>query len=162
MIEMSELAKEFVKFFDCEYEYFPNNTYEEIMEKFEKSIEDGKEKEYFPVIVTVDETLLECFSFNVSDDEEFTIEDVREYRKKYISSIYSEGGENILKDLVNRRKDEAEDDEIDWEEEILGAFEDSGEDRLNSPIGFLDYRTEKPVELFIVKVPVKNPECLTS
>ena len=108
MIEMSELAKEFVKFFDCEYEYFPQ-------------------------------------------------EDVRKYREKYISSIYSEGGENILKDLIARRKDEAEDDEVDWEEEILGEFEDSGEDRLNSPIGFLDFETEKPVELFIVKVPVKNP-----
>lgn len=157
MVEMSELAKEFVEFFNCEYEYFPNNTYEEIMEKFEKYVEEGKEKGYFPVIVTVDETLLECFSFNVSDDEEFTIEDVRKYREKYISSIYSEGGENILRDLIARRKDEAEDDEVDWEEEILGEFEDSGEDRLNSPIGFLDYRTEKPVELFIVKVPVKNP-----
>ena len=127
------------------------------MEKFEKYVEEGKEKGYFPVIVTVDETLLECLAFNVSDDEEFNIEDVRKYREKYISSIYSEGGENILKDLVNRRKDEAEDDEVDWEEEILGEFEDSGEDRLNSPIGFLDYRTEKPEELFIVKVPVKNP-----
>ena len=110
MIEMSELAKEFVKFFDCEYEYFPQNAYEEIMEKFEKYEEEGKEKGYFPVIVTVDETLLECLAFNVSDDEEFTIEDVRKYREKYISSIYSEGGENILKDLVDRRKDEAEDD----------------------------------------------------
>lgn len=164
MVEMSELAKEFVEFFDCEYEYFPNNTYEEIMEKFEKYVEDGKEKGYFPVIVTVDETFLECFSFNVSDDEEFNIEDVRKYREKYISSIYSEGGENILRDLVNRRKEEAEDDEIDWEDEILGEFEDSGEDRLNSPIGFLnyktnklDYKTNRPLELFIVKVPVKNP-----
>ena len=36
MLNMTDLAKEFVNFFDCEYEYFPNNTYEEIMEKFEK------------------------------------------------------------------------------------------------------------------------------
>ncbi len=104
MVEMSELAKEFVEFFDCEYEYFPKNTYEEIMEKFEKYVEEGKEKGYFPVIVTVDETLLECFSFNVSDNEEFNIEDVRKYREKYISSIYSEGGENILKDLIEEKK----------------------------------------------------------
>ena len=62
-----------------------------------------------------------------------------------------------MKDLIARRKDEAEDDEVDWKEEVLGEFEDSGEDRLNSPIGFLDFETEKPVELFIVKVPVKNP-----
>ena len=70
MVEMSELAKEFVKFFDCKYEYFSNNTYEEIIEKFKKYVEEGKEKGYFPVIVTVDETLLECFSFNVSDERE--------------------------------------------------------------------------------------------
>lgn len=47
MVEMSELAKEFVEFFDCEYEYFPKNTYKEIMEKFEKYVEEGKEKGYF-------------------------------------------------------------------------------------------------------------------
>ena len=157
MLNMSDLAKEFVEFFDCEYEYFPNNTYEEIMEKFEKYTKEGKEKEYFPVIVTVDETLLECLSFNISDDEELNIEDVRKYREKYISSIYSEGGENILKDLIARRKEEAEDDEIDWKDEIIGEFEDSGEEKLNSPIGFLNYDTNEPEELFIVKVPVKNP-----
>ena len=157
MLNMSDLAKEFVEFFDCEYEYFPNNSYEEIMEKFEKYTKEGKEKEYFPVIVTVDETLLECLSFNISDDEELNIEDVRKYREKYISSIYSEGGENILKDLIARRKEEAEDDEIDWKDEIIGEFEDSGEEKLNSPIGFLNYDTNEPEELFIVKVPVKNP-----
>ena len=33
---------------------------------------EGKEKKgYFPVIVTVDETLLESLSFNISDNEEF-------------------------------------------------------------------------------------------
>ena len=57
MAIMRDLAKDFVEFFDCEYEYFPNNTYEEIMEKFEKYSKEGKEKGYFPVIVTVDETL---------------------------------------------------------------------------------------------------------
>lgn len=157
MLNMSDLAKEFIEYFDCEYEYFPNNTYEEIMEKFEKYVEEGKEKGYFPVIVTVDETLLECLTMNVSEDDEFKIEDAREYRKKYISSVYSEGGKNIINDLINIRKEEAQDDDIDWEEEIIGEFEEDENNILNFPIGFLNYRTNKPEELFIVKVPVKNP-----
>ena len=157
MAIMRDLAKDFVEFFDCEYEYFPNNTFEEIMEKFEKYSKEGKKKGYFPVIVTVDETLLESLSFNISDDEEFNIEDVRDYRKRYISSIFSEGGKNILRDLIDRRKAEAEDDEISFSEEIIREFEESEEEKLNSPIGFLNYRTDKPEELFIVKVPVKNP-----
>ena len=53
------------EFFDCEYEYFPKNTYEEIMEKFEKYSKEGKEKGYFPVIVTVDETLFEELSVSI-------------------------------------------------------------------------------------------------
>lgn len=157
MLDMSDLAKEFIEYFDCEYEYFPNNTYEEIMEKFEKYVEEGKEKGYFPMIVTVDETLLECLTMNVSEDEKFNIEDVREYRKKYILSVYSEGGKNIINDLINIRKEEAQDDDIDWEEEIIGEFEEDENNSLNFPIGFLNYRTDKPEELFIVKVPVKNP-----
>ena len=109
------------------------------------------------MIVTVDETLLESLSFNISDDEEFNIEDVRDYRKRYISSIFSEGGENILRDLINTRKTEAEDDELSFSKEIVGEFEETEEEKLNSPIGFLNYDTDKPEELFIVKVPVKNP-----
>lgn len=158
MAVMSDLAKNFAEFFDCEYEYFPKKiAYEEIMEKFEKYSEEGKEKGYFPVIVTVDETLLESLSFNISEDENFTLEDVRDYRKRYISSVFSDGGENILRDLINARKAEAEDDEMSFSEEIIGEFEENDEDTLNSPIGFLNYRTDKPEELFIVKVPVKNP-----
>lgn len=154
---MTELAKSFVEFFDCEYEYFPNNTYEEIMDKFNKYVAEGKERGYIPVIVTVDETLLECFSFNVSDDDEFSIDDVRAYRERYTSSVYSDRGENIIRDLVERRKDEASSDGIDWTEEIVGEFEENEEEKLNSPIGFLDYETNKPLELFIVKIPVANP-----
>ena len=158
MAVMSDLAKEFVEFFDCEYEYFPKKTaYEEIMEKFEKYSEEGKEKGYFPVIVTVDETLLESLSFNISDDEEFNIEDVRDYKKKIYLIYFFKSGENILRDLINTRKTEAEDDEISFSEEILGEFEETEEEKLNSPIGFLNYDTDKPEELFIVKVPVKNP-----
>ena len=129
MLDMSDLAKKFVKFFDCEYEYFPNNTYEEIMEKFEKYSKEGKEKGYFPVIVTVDETLLESLAFNISDDEEFNIENVRDYRKRYISSVFSEGGENILRDLIDRRKTETEDDELSFSEEIVGEFEEIEEEK---------------------------------
>ena len=129
MLDMSDLAKKFVKLFDCEYEYFPNNTYEEIMEKFEKYSKEGKEKGYFPVIVTVDETLLESLAFNISDDEEFNIENVRDYRKRYISSVFSEGGENILRDLIDRRKTETEDDELSFSEEIVGEFEEIEEEK---------------------------------
>ena len=53
--------------------------------------------------------------------------DVRDYRKRYISSIFSEGGENILRDLINTRKTEAEDDEMSFSEEILGEFEETEE-----------------------------------
>ena len=91
MAVMSDLAKDFAEFFDCEYEYFPKKTaYEEIMEKFEKYSEEGKEKGYFPVIVTVDESLLDSLSFIISENENFTLEDVRDYRKRYISSVFSE------------------------------------------------------------------------
>ena len=46
MVVMSDLAKNFVEFFDCEYEYFPNNTYEEIIEKSEKYSKEGKAVSY--------------------------------------------------------------------------------------------------------------------
>lgn len=154
MKELSELAKDFVAFFDCDYEYFPKSSYEDLMEKFEDCVKEGKEKGYVPVIVTVDDTLLESFTLNVFDDEEFSLEKVREYRKEYVSKKL-EDGKSLLAELVKEKKEEFADDDISWQE-IVGEFEDLGNDKLNSPISFLNYQSDEPEELFIVKVPVKN------
>ena len=146
MQELSELAKDFVEFFDCDYEYFPDSSYEDVMKRFGDCVKEGKEKGYFPVIVTVDDTLLESFTLNVFDDEEFSLEKVREYRKEYLSKKL-EDGKSLLAELVKEKKEEFEDDDISWQE-ILGQFEDLGNDKLNFSISFLNYQTDEPDELF--------------
>ena len=58
-------------------------------------------------------------------------------------------------ELTGQRKEEAEDDDLDWDEEVLGEME-GGEpnDRFSS---YWDDDTEMTYPLILAKIPVKNP-----
>ena len=62
-------------------------------------------------------------------------------------------GKAVLETLTGQRKEEAEDDDMDWDEEILGEIE-GGEpnDRFSS---YWDDYTEMTYPLILAKIPVK-------
>ena len=67
-----------------------------------------------------DETLLECLVMNAdpendSDFYEFDLKTVMEYRKKILSAPVKDG-KAVLEELTGQRKEEAEDDDLDWED----------------------------------------------
>ena len=81
-----------------------------------------------PVLIKADdETLLECLVMNAdpendADCYEFDLKAVEEYRKKMLSAPVKDG-KAVLEELTGQRKEEAEDDDLDWEEEVLGEME---------------------------------------
>ena len=66
-----------------------------------------------------------------------------------------ENSKAVLEEMIGQRKEEAEDDDMDWDEEILGEME-GGEpnDRFSS---YWDDDTEMTYPLILAKIPVKNP-----
>ena len=88
----------------------------------------GVREGFVPVLIQADdETLLECLVMNAdpehdADCYEFDLKTVEEYRKKMLSAPVKDG-KAILEELTGQRKEEAEDDDLDWEEEVLGEME---------------------------------------
>ena len=160
-LEPSEVAHAIMEYLDCECTYFPSMADDDpIMSAYSYAQRLGVRDGFVPVLIQADdETLLECLVMNAdpendSDFYEFDLKTVMEYRKKILSAPVKDG-KAVLEDLTGQRKEEAEDDDMDWEEEILGEME-GGEpnDRFSS---YWDDDTEMTYPLILAKIPVKNP-----
>ncbi len=91
---------------------------------------------------------------NDADIYEFDLKTVTEYRKKMLSAPIKDG-KAVLEELTGQRKEEAEDDDMDWEEEVLGEIEGGSEN--NRISCYWDSDTDMTHPLILAKIPVKNP-----
>ena len=90
----------------------------------------------------------------MQDIYEFDLKTVTEYRKKILSAPVKDG-KAVLEELTGQRKEEAEDDDMDWDEEILGEMEGGYENNRFSC--YWDSDTDMTHPLILAKIPVKNP-----
>ena len=160
-LEPSEVAHAIMEYLDCECTYFPSMADDDpIMSAYSYAQRLGVREGFVPVLIQADdETLLECLVMNAdpehdADCYEFDLKTVEEYRKKMLSAPVKDG-KAILEELTGQRKEEAEDDDLDWEEEVLGEME-GGEpnDRFAS---YWNDDTGMTYPLILAKIPVKNP-----
>ena len=160
-LEPSEVAQAIMEYLDCECTYFPSMADDDpIMSAYSYAKRESIQEGFVPVLIKADdETLLECLVMNAdpkndADIYEFDLKTVTEYRKKMLSAPVKDG-KAVLEELTDQRKEEAEDDDMDWEEEVLGEME-GGEpnDRFSS---YWDDDTEMTYPLILAKIPVKNP-----
>ena len=160
-LEPSDTARAIMEYLDCECTYFPSMKDDDpIMAAYGYAKRDSAQEGFVPVLIKADdETLLECLVMNAdpkneADIYEFDLKTVTEYRKKMLSAPVKDG-KAVLEELTDQRKEEAEDDDMDWEEEVLGEME-GGEpnDRFSS---YWDDDTEMTYPLILAKIPVKNP-----
>ncbi len=159
-LEPSDVARAVMEYLDCECTYFPSMKDDDpIMSAYRYAHRLGVREGFVPVLIKPDETLLECLVMNVDPENgrdcyEFDLKTVTEYRKKMLSAPIK-GGKAVLETLTGQRREEAEDDDMDWEEEVLGEME-GGEpnDRFSSYWGD---DTEMTDPLILAKIPVKNP-----
>ena len=64
-------------------------------------------------------------------------------------------GKAILEELTGQRKEEAEDDDLDWDEEVLGEME--GGEPNDRFANYWNDDTGMTYPLILAKIPVKNP-----
>ena len=161
-LEPSELAEALMEYLDCECTYFPSMKDDDpIMSAYSYAKRDAAHEGFVPVLVKADdETLWECLIMNSDpdsdgkDDYAFDPDKVSKYRKKMLSAPVKDG-KAVLEELTGQRKEEAEDDDMDWDEEVLGEME-GGEPngRFSS---YWDDDTEMTYPLILAKIPAKNP-----
>ena len=160
-LEPSDTARAIMEYLDCECTYFPSMKDDDpIMAAYGYAKRDSAQEGFVPVLIKADdETLLECLVMNAdpeneADIYEFDLKTVTEYRKKILSAPVKDG-KAVLEELTGRRKEEAEDDDMDWDEEILGEME-GGYDN-NRISCYWDSDTDMTHPLILAKIPVKNP-----
>ena len=160
-LEPSEVAQAIMEYLDCECTYFPSMADDDpIMSAYSYAQRLGVREGFVPVLIKADdETLLECLVMNAdpendADFYEFDLKTVMEYRKKMLSAPVKDG-KAVLEELTGQRKEEAEDDDMDWEEEVLGEMEGGYDnDRFSC---YWDSDSHMTYPLILAKIPVKNP-----
>ena len=160
-LEPSEVAQAIIEYLDCECTYFPSMADDDpIMSAYSYAKRESIREKFVPVLIKADdEILLECLVMNAdpehdADFYEFDLKAVTEYRKKMLSAPVKDG-KAVLEELIGQRKAEAEDDDMDWGEEILGEMEGGDtNDRFSS---YWDDDTKMTYPLILAKIPVKNP-----
>ena len=160
-LEPSEVAQAIMEYLDCECTYFPSMKDDDpIMAAYSYAKRDSVHEGFVPVLIKADdETLLECLVMNAdpendADYYEFDLKTVTEYRKKILSTSIKDG-KAILEEMIGLRKEEADDDDMDWEEEILGKMENGYENNRFS--SFWEYDTDMTYPMILAKIPVKHP-----
>ena len=158
----SNLAQAMMEYLDCECTYFPSMKDDDpIMAAFSYAKRDSAREGFVPVLIKADdEALWECLILNSDpdsdgeDDHAFDPVKVVEYRKKMLAAPIKDG-RAVLQQLIDRRKEEAEDDAMDWDEEILGETEGGYDnDRFSS---YWNSDTGMTYPLILAKIPVKSP-----
>ena len=160
-LEPSEVAQAIMEYLDCECTYFPSMADDDpIMSAYSYAQRLGVREGFVPVLIKADdETLLECLVMNAdpendADIYEFDLKAVTEYRKKMLSTSVKDG-KAVLEELTGQRKEEAEDDDMDWEEEVLGEME--GGEPNDRFANYWNDDTGMTYPLILAKIPVKNP-----
>ena len=160
-LEPSEVAQAIMEYLDCECTYFPSMADDDpIMSAYSYARRLGVREGFVPVLIQADdETLLECLVMNAdpehdADFYEFDLKTVTEYRKKMLSAPVKDG-KAVLEELTGQRKEEAEDDDLDWEEEVLGEME--GGEPNDRFANYWNDDTGMTYPLILAKIPVKNP-----
>lgn len=135
-LEPSDLAEAMMEYLDCECTYFPSMTDDDpIMSAYNYAKRESVKEGFVPVLIKADDEILwECLIMNSDpdsdgeDDFAFDPDKVAEYRKKMLSAPV-ENSKAVLEEMIGQRKEEAEDDDMDWDEEILGEMEGGYDNR---------------------------------
>ena len=161
-LEPSELAEAMMEYLDCECTYFPSMTDDDpIMSAYNYAKRESVKEGFVPVLMKADDEILwECLIMNSDpdsdgeDDYAFDPDKVAEYRKKMLAAPIKDG-RSVLEEMIGQRKAEAEDDEWDWDEDVLGEMEGGYDNRRFSSYWNSDNNMTYP--LILAKIPVKNP-----
>ena len=161
-LEPSELAEALMEYLDCECTYFPSMKDDDpIMSAYSYARRDAAHEGFVPVLIRADdETLWECLIMNSDpdsdggDDYAFDPDKVAEYRKKMLAALVQDG-KAVLEELIGQRKEEAENDNMDWEKEMIGEI--TGGIKNDRFASYWDSDTDMTVPLILAKIPVKNP-----
>ena len=140
---IEEQVEQLKEYLGCPCTYFPPMADDQpIMDAYRQARVRGEKEGFLPMLVAADELLLECF------------EDADQVRAELLSAPL-ESGEEFLQKWLKEMKEELEEDEPDYWEELTGEV--SGGEGIDSFLSLRDFNGKKTVPVVLAEIPVKNP-----
>ena len=146
---IEEQVEQLKEYLGCPCTYFPSAKDDSsIMEAYYQAQARGKQEGFVPMLVAVDELLLECFELNGEDKS-------AEQARQELLSAPLESGEEFLQQWLREIKENLEEDEPGYWEQLMGEVSDGeGIDRF---LSLWDFDGKKTVPVVLAEIPVKHP-----
>ena len=154
------LTQSLIRYLNCPCQSFePMEDDDPIQNAYRQARDRGAREGFLPVLVVVNETLWECLVMNSgqdSDADDFAFDPgaVANYRNAMLSAPLK-SGRLVLDHLTGVRREETSEDDMDWDEEILGEM--AGGEAIDRFCGYWDYSTKKTYPLVLAEIPVSHP-----
>ena len=146
---IEEQVEQLKEYLGCPCTYFPSTKDDSsIMEAYYQAQARGKQEGFVPMLVAVDELLLECFELNGEDKS-------AEQARQELLSAPLESGEEFLQQWLREIKEDLEEDEPGYWEQLMGEVSDG--EGIDCFLSLRDFNGKKTVPVVLAEIPVKNP-----
>ncbi|MCI9310357.1 MAG: DUF4253 domain-containing protein [Lawsonibacter sp.] len=146
---IEEQVEQLKEYLGCPCTYFPSAKDDSsIMEAYYQAQARGKQEGFVPMLVAVDELLLECFELNGEDKS-------AEQARQELLSAPLESGEEFLQQWLREIKEDLEEDEPGYWEQLMGEVSDG--EGIDCFLSLRDFNGKKTVPVVLAEIPVKNP-----
>lgn len=159
--QIAALARKMISFLNCDCSYIaPTQDTNAIREIYDNAAVQGLAEGYVPMLVAVNDLLLQCMVVNSDpmteseDGLDFSFDNVRDFRATTLSSECNDG-KVTLAYRIGECQEKAAKDNIDWDQLIIGRVEHGS--AYNNFSSVIDHDTGLTVPLLLAKIPVENP-----
>lgn len=140
---VEEQVEQLKEYLGCPCTYFPPMADDQpIMAAYRQARVRGEKEGFLPMLVAADELLLEC------------LEDADQARAELLAAPL-ESGEEFLQKWLKEMKEELEEDEPDYWEQLIGEV--AGGEGIDRFLSIWDYSGKQTIPIVLAEIPVKNP-----
>ena len=146
---IEEQVEQLKEYLGCPCTYFPPMADDQpIMDAYRQARARGKKEGFVPMLVAVDELLLECLELNGEDKS-------AEQARQELLSAPLESGEEFLQQWLREIKEDLDEDEPGYWEQLIGEVSDG--EGIDSFLSLRDFNGKQTVPVVLAEIPVKNP-----
>lgn len=140
---VEEQVEQLKEYLGCPCTYFPPMADDQpIMAAYRQARVRGEKEGFLPMLVAADELLLEC------------LEDADQARAELLAAPL-ESGEEFLQKWLKEMKEELEEDEPNYWEQLIGEV--AGGEGIDRFLSIWDYSGKQTIPIVLAEIPVKNP-----
>jgi hypothetical protein len=150
---IEEQAEQLKEYLGCPCAYYPPSDDCQLMiSDFFQARARGKKEGFVPMLVAVDELLLECLEINGEDKT------AGQVRQELLSAPLKSGKELLDEWLRGAKEGWAEVDPefyANWDTQVIGEV--AGGEGINRLLSLWDYNGKQTIPIILAEIPVKNP-----